>query len=134
MNPIAALLAAGAVGLFVLSRQVGSRTSARPGKVEPLRPGVRYLFILRLDAGVTDERAREVLEAKAVENLVLSPALTPPFWAAAGQPFSSRVASFKFTARGSATVTLGEPFYGIGRLETLVRLDGLPFDAEGPSV
>lgn len=132
MSPLVPFLAAGAVGLFVLSRsRAASASNALVGVPQPLRAGVPYLFIVRLDAGVTDEAARAALEPKGVENLVLTPALNAPFWASSSPiPFSSRHASFKATPKGNSTITLGDPFYGVGRLESLARLDGQPFAAE----
>ncbi len=135
MNPIVPFLAAAGVGLFVLSRKSGSApssTSAPSNGPQPLWAGVPYLFIVRLDVGVTDEAARAALEPKGVEMLVLAPAVNPPFWVTTlnGVPagvWSQRVASFKATPKGNSTVTLGNPFYGVGRLETLARLDGRPF-------
>lgn len=134
MNPLV-LLAAGAIGLFALSRKSASApgsTNALADGPQPLRAGVPYLFVVRLDVGVTDEQARAALEPKGVEMLVLAPAVNPPFWLTTlgGAPagvWSQRVASFKATPRGNSTVSLGDPFYGIGRLETLARLDGRPF-------
>lgn len=137
MHSLLPFLAAGAVGLFVLTRkQTGGSSSAPVGVAVPLRQGVRYLFIVRLSPGVSDEQARAVLEPKGVESLVFSPAVNPPFWAAlpgAVELFSSRHASFATTMRGSSSITLGDPFYGIGRLEALSRLDGQPLSAEAPS-
>ena len=138
MNPIVPFLAAGAVGLFVLSRsRSGGSTSASPGAPATLRAGVPYLFILRLDDAVSEEQARSVLEPKGVSSLIISPAVNPPFWASGAPglvPFGSRHASFQATPKGSSTITLGDPFYGIGRLESLARLDGQPLSSEAPSV
>lgn len=133
MNPLP-FIAAGLVGLFVLSKKsAGAASNAAPGAPQPLRAGVPYLFILRLDRDVSDADVRAVLEPKGVENLLVSPAVLPPFWAQAGEAFDVRVASFKAVPRGNSTLTLGDPLYGLGRLETLVRLDGMPFAAEAPS-
>lgn len=136
MNPLLPLFAAGAVGLFMLARKGGGgANTAAPGQAYPLHAGVGYLFIVRLGTDITDEEARSVLDAKHVESLVLGPAVNPPFWATTGAiVFSNRIASFKATPPGNSSVTLGEPFYGIGRLETLVRLDGQPFTAEASDV
>lgn len=136
MNPIVPFLAAGAVGLFVLSRKGGSTSAPQTGP-QPLRAGVPYLFIVRLDPAATDDVARATLESKGVDSLVLSPAVNPPFWASrpgAVALYSNRVASFKATPAGNGSVTLGDPFYGIGQLEVLARLDGQPFASEGPNV
>src|SRR5262245_30354088 len=103
MHPLVPFLAAGAVGLFVLTRDGRNgppSSSAIPNEPIPLRAGVPYLFIVRLSPGITDEQARAALEPKGVESLVLSPALNPPFWAAlpgAVELFSNRHASFKAT-------------------------------------
>lgn len=124
-------LALGTVG-FIVYTKMGQRpvgvTDALRGAPQPLVAGVPYLFNVRLD--VTDEAAREVLESKGVEMLVFASASQPPFWAVttgAPVPFSSRVASFKATPEGNGQVTLGEVFYGIGRLESVARLDGRAF-------
>lgn len=126
-------LVLGAVGYLMFGRSAlatstGVRDKALPGSPQPLRAGIPYLFIIRLD--VAEAKAREVLEGKGVQNLLFSPASNPPFWlTTASLPFSTRIASFKATPAGNSQVTLGDPFYGIGRLETLVRLDGQPFAA-----
>ena len=136
MNPFLPFLAAGAVGLFVLSRsRSGGSTSASPGAPVPLRAGVPYLFIVRLGTDVTDEQVHAALDPKGVENLLLTPAVNPPFWATTGAiAYAPRVASFKATPKCSSTITLGDSFYGIGRLESLARLDGQPLWSEAPSV
>lgn len=140
MSPAVPFIAAVAVGLFVLSRDRapgGDSSSAPAGQPLPLRQGVRYLFIVRLSPGITDEQARATLEPKGVESLVFGPAVNPPFWAnAAGavELYSSRLASFIVSLKGNSTIALGDSFYGIGRLEALSRLDGQPFSAETPGV
>lgn len=126
------LLAAAGVGYLLLGKAKNGSAptdTAERGSPQPLRAGVPYLFIVRLDK--PEAEARPVLEGKGVQELVFSPASNPPFWVKSG-PFSMAVASFKATPAGNSKVTLGEPFYGIGRLETLVRLDGQPFATPAP--
>lgn len=131
------LLALGTVGFIVyqqMSRRPVGVTDAARGGPQPLFAGTPYLFNVRLD--VPDDAAREVLESKGAEMLVFASASQPPFWAlttGAPVPFSTRVASFKATPQGNGTVTLGEPFYGIGRLESVARLDGRAFAASSES-
>ncbi len=129
------LLVLGAAGFALWSKtQSGAAPgdTATPGAPMPLRAQVPYLFIVRLET--TDEAAAAVLESKGVDSLEFGPASAPPFWAKPGETYSTRIASFKATPNGNGSVTLGDPFYGIGRLNTLVRLDGQPFTAEAPSV
>jgi hypothetical protein len=124
-------LALGAIGYVVFERVKASSNevtdSAVVGKPEPLWAGVPYLFMLRLEA--TEAVARPVLESKGVEMLVFAPATVTPFWAKPGDVIGTTVASFRAVPHGNSTITLGMPFYGIGRLESLVRLDGQPFEA-----
>lgn len=124
----------GGAGLFLASRGSSSavpKDTATPGAPMPLRAGVPYLFLVRLEA--TEDAARETLESKGVENLMFTPASVPPFWAKVGDRFGTTAASFKATPAGNSSVTLGQPFYGIGRLEVLVRLDGQPFATPAPA-
>lgn len=115
-----------AFGRLASATSTGVKDKAAPGSPQPLRAGVPYLFIIRLDK--PEAEARPILESKGVQNLLFSPAVNPPFWVSSGL-FSQLVASFKATPAGNSSVTLGDPFYGIGRLETVVRLDGQPFAA-----
>lgn len=145
-TPLLPVVAAALAGLFVFARRRQATSSASPGGPRPLRAGVPYLFIVRLNPGVTDEQVNAALEPKGVESLILSPAVNPPFWATlptgsvptlptgSVPVWSNRVASFKATPQGNGSVSLGDPFYGVGRLESLARLDGMSIDAEGPSV
>ncbi|HEY3493838.1 MAG TPA: hypothetical protein VGK73_04100 [Polyangiaceae bacterium] len=123
-----ALIAAAAAGFVVFDKLRGpAASSAQTGAPVPLRAGVPYLFIVRL--GVSDYQASEVLATKpAVENVEYSDALNPPFWAPTDTT-PARLVSFKATPQGNGAISLGDPFYGIGRLERLVRLDGQPIDA-----
>lgn len=121
-------LALGVAGYFVIDRV--SRTSvedeAKAGVPVPLQPGIRYLFLVRLES--TEASARPVLESKGVEQLKFTTdSMVPPFWTKPGEPFSTAVASFIAEPKGSSTIELGTPFYGVGRLEKLIRLDGQPF-------
>lgn len=131
-NPVL-LLGAAAVAyiLYDKSRNGGTpRDMARPllGVPQPLRAGVKYLFVVRTE--LPDQQVQSVLEPKGVEALEMAPATVPPFWAKPGESYSARVAAFRATPQGNGTVTLGDPFYGVGRLEQVVRLDARPFDAE----
>lgn len=133
---MAGLLALAALGAFMAirgqaPRETGVRDMASAGGPSPLWAGVRYLFVVRLE--VSDDMARAILESKAVEALELAPASEPPFWAKPGEPFSDRVAAFRFLARGNGSVTLGSNFYEVGRLEKVVRLDGQPFSSPAPA-
>lgn len=129
-----AFLALGLAGLgyLVFGRRGEPGDVALPGSPQPLRAGVRYLFLVRLEA--PEAEARATLEAKNVENLEFAPASVPPFWTQPGELYSTRVAAFRVAPQGNGTITLGDPFYGIGRLEKVVRLDGQPFDAEAAVV
>ena len=120
-------LALATAATFVLTRKGRSSSYAGAGAPAALYAGVPYLFIVRLEA--SDEMARATLEPKGAADLEMSPATTPPFWAEPGAAYSTRVAAFRATPQGNSTVSLGEPFYGIGRLEKVVRLDGQPFNA-----
>lgn len=121
------LLALAAIGYVVYEKTRGVADVAQVGVPQPLRAGVRYLFLVRLDASM--ETAQAVLAPKGVERIEFSPATVPPFWAAPGAVFSTSLVSFIAQPAGNGTVTVGEPFYGIGRLERVVRLDGQPFSA-----
>jgi hypothetical protein len=128
-SPLPWLVALGAAGL-VLSKMRGASSGESSAPISadpvPLRAGVPYLFLVRLD--VSDAAARPVLEEKGVENLEFSPASVVPFWLPEdATEFSTRIASFKAVPRGNSHVSLGMPFYGVGRLERLVRLDARPF-------
>jgi hypothetical protein len=132
MTSLLPWLALGAVAYLVVDKQQKAEIAdmAAPGSPQPLRAGVGYLFFVRLEA--TEEAARAVLAPKGVSMLLFGPATNPPFWAQVGQPYSTAFASFKATPAGNGSITLGDPFYGIGRLEKVVRLDGQPFTAEAP--
>ena len=117
--------------LYDKSRQSGAPEDtaiSTLGVPQPLRAGVKYLFLVRTEQ--PDEVVRSTLAPKGVEALELSTAPVAPFWAKPGESYSARVAAFRATPQGNGTVTLGDPFYGVGRLERVVRLDGQPFDAE----
>lgn len=127
-------LAIGAAGWLALRSTASiapniltTSSAAPPAEPLPLRAGVPYLFLVRVET--TDETARALLESKGVENIEFSPAENPPPWTNPGETYSTRVVSFKAVPRGNGTVTVGDPFYGIGRLDTLVRLDGMPLEA-----
>lgn len=131
-NPVL-LLGAAAVAyiLYDKSRNEGTaRDMAKPllGVPQPLRAGRKYLFLVRTE--LPDEQVRSVLAPKGVEALEMAPATVAPFWAKPGESYSARVAAFRATPQGNGVITLGDPFYGVGRLEKVVRLDGQPFDAE----
>lgn len=128
---IAVLLALGVLGALALTAKTASLDPpdmAPVGGPAPLWAGVRYLFVVRLE--VTEEMARAILEAKGVEALEFGPAAVAPFWTKPGEAFSTRVAAFRFLAKGNGSVTPGSNFYEVGRLERVVRLDGLPFSAQ----
>ena len=105
-----------AVG-FVLTRKSNASGAFGPSTIEA---GVPYLFIVRLTA--TDTAAEAVLSPKGVTDLEFSPATSPPPWTGPGESYSTRVAAFRVTPRGNSTIELGQDFYGIGRLEKVVRL------------
>lgn len=131
-NPLFLLGAAAAVAYIVYDKSRGAapRDTAISslGVPQPLRAGVKYLFLVRTEQ--PDETVRSTLAPKGVEALELTTAPVPPFWAKPGESYSARVAAFRATPQGNGTITLGDPFYGVGRLERVVRLDGQPFDAE----
>lgn len=102
-------------------------SDGQPGRPLGLQQGVRYLFVVRTIA--PDEAVKAALADKGVEGLEFAEASVPPVWAKPGEHYSNRAAAFKKTLGGSSTVTLGDSFYGIGQLEKVARLDGLPFDA-----
>jgi hypothetical protein len=130
MDKLLPWLALGAVGYVVWSKsQTGVTDMARPGVVEPLRAGVPYLFIVRLTPGVTDDAARAVVESKGGGSIVFAAASVRPAWSTPADVISDRVVSFKVTPAGNATLSLGDPFYGIGRIESIVRFDGQKFGA-----
>lgn len=141
-SPLVPLAALG-LGIYYLVTRSGSGSVAssapwpegappESASPVPLYAGVPYLFLVRLEK--SEQEARAALEPKGVENLLFTPSGNPPAYAAPGESFGTTTASFKFVPRGnSASVTLGLPMYGIGRLEQLVRLDGRPF-SEAPSV
>lgn len=124
-------LAAGLGVAFYKSRAGAPPSSSAPSSPVPLYAGVPYLFLVRLET--SEDEARPVLEAKGVENLLFSESSNPPAFAAPGEDYGHVTASFKAVPKGSsAALTLGMPFYGVGRLEQLVRLDGRAF-TEAPS-
>lgn len=118
-------LGVGALAFILFESQRGPRDVAQPGSPQPLYGGVKYLFLVRLET--TEAEAREKLEVKGIENLQFTRALNPPFWVQQGLPYSPVVASFMSTPSGNSQLTLGSDFYGVGKLERLVRLDGMPF-------
>src|SRR6185369_10972668 len=123
----------GAVAYLVIDKGRSKEVAdmAAPGSPQPLRAQVPYLFFVRLEA--TEAAARAALEPKGVSMVVFAPASVPPFWAQVGEPYPTSAVSFKATPAGNAAITLGQSFYGIGRLEKVVRLDGQPFTAPGPT-
>lgn len=126
-NPLLLLAALGIGAAALAFRRGATSSSAAVGAPAKLQAGVPYLFIVRLD--VPDAQAETTLESKGVEMLEFAEVTSAPPWAVPGQPASPRVASFKATPAGNSTVTFGMPFYGIGKLERISRLDGQPFDA-----
>lgn len=131
-NPIFLLGAAAAVAFIVYDKSRGSSPKdtaiSTLGLPQPLRAGVKYLFLVRTE--LPDAQVQAVLAPKGVEALEMQPATVAPFWAKPGESYSARVAAFRATPQGNGVITLGDPFYGVGRLERVVRLDGQPFDAE----
>lgn len=132
-SPLIPLLVLGGVAYALWGKAaaaaLGGATPPEAASPLPLRAGVPYLFILRLEA--SDESATTVLSQKGVTGLEFTPAENPPFWAQPGETYSTRLASFMVTPNGNATVSLGDPFYGIGRIERLIRLDGQALAAPG---
>lgn len=132
---LAALAALGYAAVELSRKLPVGVTDAEPLGPQPLRAGVPYLFQVRLTSSgdpVGEMAAEDVLKSKGASMIVFSPAILPPFWSSPGAAFSTRVASFKVTPQGNATVTMGQDFYAIGRLEKVARLDGQPFAAPGP--
>lgn len=118
---LALLAGLGALGaLAFTSSSLKPQTSSYGPTTVPLVAGTPYLFIVRLEA--LDDAARAVVESKGATMVEISPAANPPFWAQSGQPFPERVISFRATPAGNSTVMLGDSFYGIGRLERVIRL------------
>ena len=133
MSPFVLLAAAG-LGFALYKARTGTPATTAPldrAKPVPLYAGVPYLFLVRLEK--PEDEAREVLEGKGVESLLFTPSSNPPAYVTGGESWSTTTASFKAVPNGnSAGVSLGMPFYGVGRLEQLVRLDSRPF-SEAPS-
>jgi hypothetical protein len=121
------LLVLGAVGYAIFGKAKAAPGAAQSLLPLPLRAGVPYLFVIRLET--TDDDAQTVISTKGAENIEFTSASVPPFWAQPGETFSTRAVVFQVTPRGNATLSLGDDFYGIGRLEKLVRLDGQPLSA-----
>ena len=121
-NPFVPLLVLVAVGWAFLGKAKAEPGAAQSLLPLPLRAGVRYLFVIRLET--TDSDAEAVLRAKGAESIEFTDAGVPPFWAQPGETYSTRAVVFQVTPRGNATLSLGDSFYDIGRLEKLVPLDG----------
>jgi hypothetical protein len=124
-------LALGATALIVYLKLKAPnvRDMAQPGANEPLRAGVPYLFVVRLAPGVSEDQIKATIESKGGVGIVFGPASIRPVWATPGDIIGDRAVSFKVTPQGNATVKLGDPFYGVGRLEAIVRSDGQTFRA-----
>jgi hypothetical protein len=126
------MLALGATALIVYLKLKAPnvRDMAQPGASEPLRGGVPYLFVVRLAPGVSEDQIRATIESKGGIAIVFGPASVRPAWATPSDVLGDRAVSFKVTPQGNATVKLGDPFYGVGRLEAIVRTDGQVFRAD----
>ena len=140
MRALGVLLALGG-GVLALSRlRSGSAppdSEAPRGSAVTMTAGRPYLFIVRLPLGTgpaDDSAARRLIEQKGGTNITLSEASVAPFWAEPGQPYSKVVLSFRATPQGNSTIELGMDFYGIGRLEKVVALDGMPFEGPPPEI
>lgn len=120
VSPLAWVAALGGVA-FLLAGKGGTAPVTGPTTV-PLSAGTGYLFMVRLAPETLESSARLLLESKGATMIEFLAAANPPFWAAPDEPASTRLASFKATPAGNSTVRLGDDFYGIGRLERVVRL------------
>jgi len=117
---LALLAGLGGLGLLAFAGKASSSAAPYGPTSVPLVAGTPYLFIVRLEA--LDDAARAVVESKGATMVEISPAANPPFWATEGTVYPTRVISFRATPAGNSTVMLGDPFYGIGRLERVMRL------------
>jgi hypothetical protein len=121
-NNFGLLLGLSGLGVLAFSFLSKSASPAIPAgpTTAPLMAGTPYLFVVRLSA--LEDAARATIESKGGTMIEFSPAINPPFWATSGEAFSTSVVSFKATPAGNSTVSLGDDFYGIGRLERVIRL------------
>lgn len=131
MKTLGLLTIASVLGALAWSRRGQSGpavlpTDAVPGQRVQLWQGAPYLFIVRTIA--PDEAVKAALANKGVVDLEFAEATVPPFWAKPGEHYSNRAAAFRKTLEGSAVVTLGDAFYGVGQLEKVARLDGQPIE------
>ena len=124
-----------ATGAYLLYRhlQVNGSTSAPTGP-QPLQAGIPYLFLVRLPpvVGLPAMEAQhaaviDFLVKKKAEMIEFAPATVPPFYAKPGVPFGQEIVSFKVVPSGNSTIQRGQPFYDIGTLDVVARLDGKPF-------
>lgn len=120
-NALAWFAGLGALGMLLLGKRPASAVDYGPTTV-PIIAGTPYLWIVRLGPGTHQDAARGVVESKGATMVEFAEASTPPFWATSDDPGTTRVLSFKATPQGDSTVTLGQDFYGIGRLERVIRL------------
>lgn len=129
IHPLA--FAAGAAALWRLlhPKQAHAASNALGGP-QPLFAGVPYLLMVRMppteDTEAQREHARAFLATKAATMVVFSPITVPPEFRPAGA-LGTEVVSFRVVPAGNSTVQRGKPFYDLGTLESVSRLDGQPF-------
>ena len=109
------LIAFAVIGAVIL---IGTTAASGAGAVSIIA-GRSYIFIIRLDAH--ESVVSSVLESKGATRIEYGAATNPPFWAGA-EPWSQRIVSFRVTPAGNSTVTMGDPFYGLGRIERIISL------------
>lgn len=135
LSPLA--IGAGAVAFYLLTRpkSAGPEASNAPGGPQPLFAGVPYLFVVRFPPLAIDElpeqreTARAFLATKGATLVAFGPASLPPELGPSSD-YGAEVVSFRVVPSGRSTVQRGEPFYDLGTLESISRLDGRPFAQE----
>lgn len=120
-NALAWFAGLGALGMILLGKRPATAVDYGPTTV-PILAGESYLWIVRLSPLTHEDAARAIVESKGATMVEFASASVPPFWATSEDPGSERIISFKATPQGNSTVTLGQDFYGIGRLERVIRL------------
>ena len=128
------VFAAGAAALWTLLRGKNAEAASNAlGGPQPLYAGVPYLFLVRLplveddeSAEAQREAARSFLATKAATMVTFTPVTVPPEFRPSGT-IGDEVVSFRVVPAGDSTVQRGKPFYDLGTLEKVVRLDGRPF-------
>ena len=132
IHPLA--FAAGAAALWTLLRAKNAEAASNAlGGPQPLYAGVPYLFIVRMppadddaEAEAQRESARAFLATKAATLVTFAPITLPPEFRPSGT-LGSEIVSFRVVPAGNSIVQRGKPFYELGTLEKVTRLDGQPF-------